>query len=418
MGAWGGGGWGVVTSMECVDGVCVQVRIDEAECAVDGDCYDDGACDEPGGCDGDLCTDDACLAAECVVARDPTCVPTECDNDGDCVADGCRLVECVDGACIASDCDAACGPLDPCEDCAGEGGCEGYPCTLLTCKDAGEPDGRGFCRLVLVDDCPAEAECEVDDDCAIDGFCAGEGGCDGDTCTRDVCLATESGGDCAIERLPDCVDDRCESNADCRDCPGLGGCDGDPCTAQACVESHCRAVLVDGCGARAPDCQVAADCETDSACAGAGGCDGDLCTVDACFDGSCTVVVDEGCGIYCEATDDCEDCPQAGGCDGNTCTQLSCIDRRCVTVSDPSCDEGACLIDSQCDDGDDCTEERCDEGVCEYVEIDCDEAPNPGASEQGCGVVGGRRTLPCWFLVPLALIIRRVRDHNALSIST
>ncbi len=242
--------------------------------------------------DGIACTDDSCVAGNCVHANNTGAVCW--DGDACTAGEKCSAGKCVGGSIV--------------KDCNDNNACTTDGCSGGSCK-AGSPKN-----------------CDDGDPCTTGEACSG-GQCqpgvakacdDGNPCTTgDVC----SGGGCKPGTAKNCNDnnlcttDSCTAGA-CKNQPISGACnDGNPCT----VGETCGASGVCGGGA-AKLCMDDNPCTTDSCVAGAcvfapisGPCDdGDSCsTGDYCAQGLCLA-------------------GQAKDCDDDlACTTDSCIDGAC-----------------------------------------------------------------------------------------
>ena len=306
------------------------------ECSRDGDCDDKNAC-----------TDDACVAGECVNTARPGCAP--CDIPRDC-KDG---NPCTSEVCTAGICSNP--PVPGCVRCEADAGCnDGDACTLDACV------GTGVCAHNRIMGCRS---------------CSSPAGCDdGNACTTEVC----ADGVCAPSiPIPGCTP-----------CTEDGACnDGNPCTADACTAGACTATPIAG-------CQL---CETEETCS-----DGNGCTVDICGDeGTCLHPTKPGCvpcataaecadenpctGDVCNALgvcehrekEDCLPCASPADCnDSNPCSRDECaLDGSCMMTFIPGC--VICESDAGCNDDDTCTTDTCSEGMCtrERAEECCEPSP-------------------------------------------
>ena len=322
--------------------------------------------------DNNACTEDDCVAGECIHTT------VSCNDLNECTADACNP---------ATGCEYTAMPGAPCT------GQDPSACTLDTglCNEAAD------CVLTPILDC-----CEDNSECA-----------DGDLCTIESCV----GNECTEPVLVDCVaPDACFQS----------GCD--PATGQ-CVD------LPVVCAPAGPCETLSLDCDVDpgeSPCiyAPIPGCcdindpnpdqcdDGDPCTGDACFNFECVhedchdpvsvceefTTCDELCNpittpVNCEDGDLCTDnvCDEdAGGCvqtatdcnDGDACTAESCDPATGCAHTPVGCDDGsACTVDScdpatgcantpvGCDDFDACTDDSCDPATgCVNDPIACDDS--------------------------------------------
>jgi hypothetical protein len=196
---------------ECTAGERLCDGIDVLECREDGDGWDYvEACD-----DDDPCTDDLCVAGECLFEEtgsccDPPCPMGQLCFDGECVC----AAQCFGKECGDDGCGGACGECPDQHHCSPAGLCLCDPaCTFpngdsLECGDDGCGDVCGFCIGVQ--------------DACVDGLCICQPDCEGKECGTDGC-----GGDCGT--CP--AQHECTAEAACVCVPDCSGksCGGDGC---------------------------------------------------------------------------------------------------------------------------------------------------------------------------------------------
>ncbi|MDP7079510.1 MAG: LamG domain-containing protein [Candidatus Undinarchaeales archaeon] len=326
------------------------------------------------GCDNYVCKERPstnCTESGAVCSREG-CVG--CTADINCTASftygsafGCR-----DGKCQRLCGNGVCDPSENCGRCLQDCGCqEGETCDPSSDKPKGcapDFDGDGFGDDT--DPCPRDPKnacksCANDDDCAglchqnahitfscVEGVCTPglERACtsEGLVCEPSVGCArcgnmTEPDTACrtAFEVTFICADDACLSD---RDLDGIPD-DEDPCPS----DPH------NACTAECPNsvCEATEDCNT---CPEDCGCDdGNPCTEDKCFGGQCIPEM-RSCGSVCELGV----CDGAGGCvlrgaGGDSCT----------------C-EGMCEKGFTCDASDRCATAECGDGKCQN---ECGQCP-------------------------------------------
>ncbi|HIA01184.1 MAG TPA: hypothetical protein EYN66_04640 [Myxococcales bacterium] len=384
----------------CLQGICPSPGAACEFVAVEAECKSNDECPVENSCQTSLCSDacggiceyqtieDCCVNADDCTINDP-CLSSSCENS-ECVFtpvsaccnsdagcnDGneCTVDTCVENACLyenVAGCGAECSDTKPCDD--------GNPCTTDECVN-------GECKIGSVPSC-----CTKDSQCPSVNSCA-SGYCDMATHT---CTILVSAND------PACCDPVIGNQCD----------DGNQCTADFCIEYTCTNPAIPGC--TGPECQVAADCKSDSPCVEGlcveGACsyqtvegcceknnecnDKNPCTQDSCFNNDCKhetlspcCLTDAECvdsnaectqGV-CGEDNLCKQGPIAGCCfddaqcdDKNTCTSDTCQNWKCVYEPLGNC----CIKDSDCDDKLLCTSNICDNGNCLTAEIDdcCEE---------------------------------------------
>ncbi len=417
------------------------------ECALDIDCDDVVPCTDDtcvlGSCvfttnnfncvdDGLFCTGvEICDATlDCISTGNP-CLAGEFCNDVTDVCDTCQVntdcndsVPCTDDTCVAGNCVFATNNLNCVDDglfCTGPEVCD----PVLDCISTGNPCANpAFCSesTNVCLECLVGADCDDgvlctdqtcvsgvcvftanDANCAQDGlFCNGPEICDavtdcfssGDPClvgefcneTTDTCLECQIDSDCN-DGLP-CSDDLCingtcvfpDNNLNCDD---LVGCTDDTCVGGNCVfttnDLNCTDDLLFCTGTEICDatldcistgdpCAVGTFCnETTNVCDECAldiHCD-DLigCTDDTCVAGSCVFTVNNlNCPddlLFCNGTEFCDaalDCQSTG----DPCP----VGTFCNDTTDV-CDE--CVVDTDCDDAVACTDDTCVAGSCVFT---------------------------------------------------
>lgn len=326
------------------------------------------------GCDNYVCKERPstnCTESAAVCSRQG-CVG--CTTDINCTASltygsafGCR-----DGKCQRLCGNGVCDPSESCGRCLQDCGCfEGETCDPSSGRPRGcapdfDDDGFGDDK----DPCPRDPRnacksCANDDDCAglchqnahiafscVEGVCTPgqESPCAGEEL---VCKPSAGCARCGNMTKPDtacrtafevtfiCADDRCRSDRDVDGTPD----DEDPCPS----DPH------NACTAECPNsvCEATEDCNT---CPEDCGCDdGNPCTEDLCLGGQC-IPEERPCGRVCERGV----CDGAGGCvvrgaGGDTCT----------------C-EGMCEKGFTCDASGRCATAECGDGKCQN---ECGQCP-------------------------------------------
>jgi hypothetical protein len=400
----------------CIGGYCYG-SADKCSCqpcdpcsATASECV--GTCETNEDCsDSNACTEDTCLANQCV--HTPVIQLGCCLGDGDCDDQNpCTKDRCQDNQCVF--------PTDP------EAGCcqthldcdDGDPCTEDTCADDGRclhGDREPGCCLV-------DPECDDMDPCSVDRCvnhlcvhphtenvdgcaCVSAGDCeDANPCSRDSCVdgacvytldpaGVFPGAECCGEDAH-CEDgnhttlDRCEEfvcgHSDLVPCVEPVDCFGiDPCAIYECRQGYCQVQQqLDDCCAHDFQCDDEDDCTTDACdgnvcshdfvknpgcCESAGDCnDGESCTLDLCCEEASCQTSDgpvqahhcfhQASGAGCCVSDsECKD--------DNKCTEDVCDDYQCVHESIPEC----CYFDEQCEDDVACTEDRCVDAQCQNI---------------------------------------------------
>ncbi|MFT7579834.1 MAG: hypothetical protein ACI9MR_001501 [Myxococcota bacterium] len=335
---------------------------DDADACTTGDTCLAGTCTggaAPDCDDGDVCTFDACDAADgCVSSSLGNTEP--CDDDNACtVGDTCGAGSCVGGTAVSCD--------------------DGNPCTVDSC------DTTTGCSNTPE---PSTTACDDSNACTEDDRCDGAGAC-----------ASGSAADCDDGDV--CTDDGCDPATDCTHTPNTASCnDGDACTTgDTCSAGTCT-------GGAAPDCDDGDVCTSDS-CSAALGCvsatagntepcdDGDACTTgDICLVGTCT----GGAAPDCDDGDICTDdsCDSATGC-ATTNNSAPCDDSDLCTTGD-ACSAGTCTggAAADCDDGDVCTDDSCDPLTgCTTTDNSaaCDDG-DPCTTDDACDGQGGCAGVP------------------------
>ncbi len=289
---------------EC-DGVCVDKKVDSANC---GECG--RKC--PGGT--------VCSAGECVVSCpdaqracsggcfDLSVDPRHCGGCGNACA-----TSCVDGGCLPA---RPCGPLPECG-----GRCVDTSSDPSNCGRCGVSCDGGFCRNGTCALCTGGNLAECGGRCvdtSVDpSNCGGCGvSCDGGFCRTSTC-ALCSGGNLA-ECGGRCVD----TSVDPSNCGACGvSCDGGFCRNASCA--LCTGSLAT-CGGRCVDTVV-----DPSNC---GGC-GTTCDGGYCVGGTCNALCAPGttpCNGRCAATD--TEVANCGGC-GVTCPSAPNATASCTMAS-------------------------------------------------------------------------------------
>jgi cysteine-rich repeat protein len=336
--------------------VANQAACSDGNACTLGDHCDNKVCVPTGqpSCDDDnLCTNDACDAAQgCIHLLNS--VPC---NDGDkCTTDDiCQLGECVGGGGLVCDdsnpCTAdSCAPKIGCQFTPVNGACDdGNACTL------NEQCGNGLCIAGAMLGCDDTNVCTTDS-------CDPESGCiyafNNAACSDDdICTINEScvAGQCVSESMlacddeNPCTDDSCDPETGCVHTPNQADCsDDNACTAgDHCQGGECLTTGMLTCD----DANLCTNdnCDPDVGCvysANNNPCDdGNLCTEnDACANGKC---VGGGNKV----------CPD----DNNTCTTDSCdADSGCIyTPSDNCCGNGVVEGGEECDDGNQVNDDGC-----------------------------------------------------------
>jgi len=398
----------------CQKGLCAGgERID---CSAFGDQCNTAACDRNGAdgncdianlvADGTQCDDglfctgqDACAAGKCRGAVDP------CDGEGVCDEDGDGCVQCLDAlhcddgiactenACVANDCvftpdDARC-PADE-SYCNGVEFCD----PLLDCQSTGDPCPDDHLCNENTDtcgECVADTDCDdavgCTDDICLDGGCvysANDSHCKDDQvfCNGgefcDALLGCKSGGD------PCDKSEFCNEGSDsCDECQTDEDCDeADPCAVgHACVNGQCRPGLPVDCSTSGDQCNIAVcdpsggegNCDARTPLPDGAQCDDELfCTDnDVCKSGfcvgrqqDCSATTDQcNLGTCNEETDRCEAVPMEDG--------IACDDSRFCTVGDV-CVAGACEGGLR-----DCStsNDQCNVGMCNEHKKACEAHP-------------------------------------------
>ncbi len=339
---------------------------DDDPCTLPAVCTEDGECPvAPMDCeDFNDCTQNKCVAGECVYPADPTvfsclypsaaegdqdtCIPLGTCEEGVCQP-GPDYCEChADEDCVASDPDLCDGTSVCVEGLSGLLVCENQPQTAVSCS----PAGNTACKTNKCQ--PETGECELTP--VKDGsFCS-----DGDACTEnDKCLAGECVGPDPVvcEDFNPCTENQCDPATGClfpAKEVGTACEDGNPCT------------VGDACDA-SPACVPGTP--KDPACD-----DEDICTNDTCTtDGTeCLYLPIANC---CKDVQDCdgpggEICNQENQCCTPACTDdqgqpYECGDDGCGGVC------GTCGANAICADG-----------VCCYPNC---YAPYKECGDDGCG---------------------------------
>ncbi len=373
------------------------------------------------------CTDDVCLAGNCVHPHsvvgtlcgdqdNTVCTnPDTCNGHGVCL-DNHEASGTLCGSIVDSDCD------NP-DTCNGAGICaSNYEASGTACGD------------------PTDSDCDNPDTCDGAGVCLANNEPDGtacpdegNDCTDDLCAAAvcthpdlAAGTSCGDPTDSDCDDpDTCDGAGVClannepdgTACPDEGNdCTDDLCAAAVCTHPDLAA------GTSCGD-PTDSDCDDPDTCDGAGVClannepdgtacpdEGNDCTDDLCAAAVCTHP-DLAAGTSCgDPTDsDCDDpdtCDGAGVClannepdgtacpdEGNDCTDDLCAAAVCThpdlaagtSCGDPTdsdCDNpdtcdgaGVCLANNEpdgtaCpDEGNDCTDDLCAAAVCTHPDL-------------------------------------------------
>jgi hypothetical protein len=363
------------TDDTCIAGGCVYTPND-ANCAEDGQfCNGPEVCDAVNDC---VSSGDPCQPGELCNEGNDTC--GECLVDGDCTDN----VGCTDDACVAGNCVYVVNNINCPDDgqfCNGVESCD----AVLDCISSGDPCQPGELCDEVADSC---GECLNDTDCS-DGVTCTTDTCDNGTCVFTVndALCPDDGQFCngteSCDALLDCVSsgDPCPTGEFCNevtnscgdcllnsDCDDGVGCTDDTCVAGGCVYTPNNTNCVDdGQFCNGPEvCDLKADCVS----AGDPCQPGDLCdeTTDSC--GECLDAADCDDSLFCNGAEICVggSCqPGPDPCPGQLCDELGDV-----------CAE--CLTDSDCDDGNDCTADQCNAGVCEFPNLPdgsvCGSAPN------------------------------------------
>ena len=231
----------------CDDHSCVPMCTPE-ELACDGlnilECAADGLSWLPAGTcdDGDSCTEDDCVAGDCLHEPIESCCEPPCPMgqfcfDGECVC----AAQCLGKQCGDDGCGGSCGECPEQHHCTPAGLCVCDP--FCVDKHCG-PDGcGGSCGT-----------CEGPQDICMDGQCICQPACAGKDCGSDGCSGTcgacPTQHECTDEGLcvcvPDCAGKLCGPDG----CDGsCGGCDAPVylCDEGQCVQDPTFAPVLGGC---------------------------------------------------------------------------------------------------------------------------------------------------------------------------
>ena len=266
--------------------------------------------------DGVSCTDDSCVAGNCVHSANTGAICW--DGDACTAGEKCSSGKCVGGKIV--------------KDCNDNNACTSDGCTAGNCTHAN-----------------SSAACSDGNDCTVGDACSG-GSCkagspkncdDGDPCTTgEACV----GGSCKPGIAKACDDGNACTTGDvcsggtCK--PGVAkNCnDNNPCTTDSCTAGACKNQPITGA------CNDGNPCTVGEVCGAAGSCGGGTaklcmddnpCTTDSCVAGTC---------VYTPISGQCDD--------GDPCsTGDYCAQGLCLAGQAKTCDDDlACTVDS-CVDG-------------------------------------------------------------------
>ena len=383
----------------CIEGECMP-----ADCHNQADCYGSGRVCRENQCV--VCSletnpDSACVDAfgEGYLCEQDTCIPGDCHDQSDCIADAeiCANHSCT--ACSGDTADADCRA-------AYSDGyiCESGQCIEGDCHSLGDCSGQG--QLCISNHCNS---CSVQDD--PDGSCVTAYGIDY-LCDSGECVA----GNCHDQSDCNAGGTICENNT-CRTCAG-NEADADCqaaysanyiCEEEACIIGDCHEQA--DCEAQSQIC-LTHKCVTcssqpypDEVCQSAYG-DDYICLGDVCIAGDCRQQTDcQGADAtkvchdnYCTPCDTIGDDPDAhdqscksGFTDIHICQEGFCLqgcEAGTMDVSGAICGEdnrwGNCVSDPECVAASGDYSKICDEIL--YLCVDGCSPPAMNASGQVCGL--------------------------------